>query len=150
MTGNGLPPLPEWETDAERGRCRGCVWAARGRGGATCSARYGAPIRLDWPACGQQVDVLDCADCGACCREAYHAVEFGPRDPFLRRHPEVLIVEEGRTILPRPGGRCVCLEGEAGSFRCALYADRPRTCRDFTAGSRNCHEARKRVGLQPR
>ena len=108
------------------------------------------PIRLDWPACDRSQAPLDCADCGACCREAYHAVEFEPRDPFLRRHPEVLIVEEGRTILPRPDGRCVCLEGEIGGFRCRLYQDRPRTCRDFTLGSRNCYEARRRVGLEPR
>ena len=90
---------------------------------------------------------LLCADCGACCREAYHAVELSPRDSFRRLHPDRAIFEEGRWIIPRPAGRCVCLVGELGSFSCDRYAGRPKTCRDFEVGSLNCLEARKRVGL---
>ena len=32
-------------------------------------------------------------------------------------------------------------------FTCAIYDDRPRTCRDFTLGSDNCLDARRTVGL---
>lgn len=96
---------------------------------------------------------LDCQRCGACCREAYHRVEVGPRDPFLRTHPSLLeaTTEEGRRawILPRPHGRCRALAGEPGAWSCSVYTDRPRTCRDFTVGSANCLEARRRVGLTP-
>ena len=32
------------------------------------------------PAPMETVETPDCADCGACCREAYHAVEVDPDD----------------------------------------------------------------------
>ncbi|MBM4393204.1 MAG: YkgJ family cysteine cluster protein [Deltaproteobacteria bacterium] len=97
-----------------------------------------------------------CLDCGACCREAFHAVELSRRDRFARRHPELLVVAGGRLGIrrvpvagsteERPLTRCVCL-GE--DYRCAHYADRPVTCRDFELSSENCDEARRRVGLLP-
>ncbi len=97
-----------------------------------------------------------CLSCGACCREAFHAVELSRRDRFARRHPELVEVVDGRLGVKRvpldssPDGqrrnRCVCL-GE--DYRCAHYADRPVTCRHFEVGSANCDEARRRVGLSP-
>ena len=41
---------------------------------------------------------------------------------------------------------CPFLDDQA---RCGIYAERPSTCRDFSAGSKNCIEARRRVGLEP-
>ncbi|MFZ5478198.1 MAG: YkgJ family cysteine cluster protein [Myxococcota bacterium] len=91
---------------------------------------------------------FDCADCGACCREAYHAVEVHPRDRFVRLHPDRVAREEGRLVVMRAGLRCACLTGDVGTFACDRYADRPKTCRDFERGGENCAEARKRVGLR--
>jgi Fe-S-cluster containining protein len=97
---------------------------------------------------------LDCLSCGACCREAYHAVEVGPRDPVRRFQPGWLVQRDGRwqvRRVPVPGSpipganRCACLGDD---YRCAIYDERPRTCRDFTPYSRNCREARLRVGLE--
>ncbi len=77
-------------------------------------------------------------------------VEVGRRDPFRGKHDALLEEEDGRLVLRRTeAGRCPCLLGELGTFRCDRYEDRPRTCRDFTLGSANCAEARRRVGLTP-
>ena len=100
-----------------------------------------------WPACPAFTPSLDCGTCGACCREAYHRVEVGPRDPFLKKQPGLCVSEDGRQVLPRPDGRCVALRGAPGAWSCAVYADRPRTCQDFEVGGGNCLEARRRVGL---
>jgi Fe-S-cluster containining protein len=50
----------------------------------------------------------------------------------------------------REGDRCAALAGGTPAeprFRCVIYDDRPRTCRDFTLGSDHCLTARRRVGL---
>lgn len=97
----------------------------------------------------------ECLACGACCREAFHAVDVHANDRFARRHPELLERRFGVLQVLRapvdglanpPLNRCVCLGAD---YRCAHYADRPRTCRDFTIRSENCVEARRRVGLAP-
>ncbi len=145
--------------------CGTCVWAQRtGRGGSVLrclrhrapSGKSGRRVEVDTVACSSHTvaSTLDCQACGACCREAYHRVEVSPRDPFVRTHAHLLdtLVEEGRTVrvLARPGGLCRCLVPDAErGYRCTTYEERPRTCRDFTAGSANCLEARRRVGLTP-
>ena len=54
------------------------------------------------------------------------------------------------------GDRCAALCGgepdaakpeRVTRYYCAIYDDRPRTCRDFTLGSAHCLTARRRVGL---
>jgi len=95
-------------------------------------------------------ETIDCLACGACCREAYHVVEVEPDDPFVDAHQDVLVFEDGRWTLPRPGGLCVCLTQEAGgAYVCDRYATRPNTCREFEWRGDNCKEARLRVGLEP-
>jgi Fe-S-cluster containining protein len=89
----------------------------------------------------------DCQDCGACCREAYHAVEVADDDPVHQARPDVLVCVDNRWQIRRTGNRCSCLAGELGSFRCTVYDERPQCCRDFTWDSDNCREARQRVGL---
>jgi hypothetical protein len=76
-------------------------------------------------------------------------VEVGRRDPFVTKHGERLVEEEGRWTLPRPGGLCVCLERSGDRYTCTAYVDRPRSCRDFERGSDNCLVARRRVHLTP-
>ena len=146
--------------------CGGCAWArlrGPGRRVLRCLRHPSSPgtptrrrVRTDTPACASFTSpaTLDCQACGACCREAYHRVEVTLRDPFVRTHAHLLdtLVEEGRTVrvLARPGGLCRCLVPDAErGYRCTTYEERPRTCRDFTAGSANCLEARRRVGLTP-
>src|SRR5215468_1111202 len=138
----GLPP-----GDAA-GSCATCAW----RTGARCRQ---AAARVDpaWPACERFEPALDCQTCGACCRAAYHSVEVTRRDPVARAHP-ALIVDRGNYLeIRRDGDRCAALHGgaiEHGTttrYHCAIYDDRPRTCRDFTLGSAHCLTARRRVGL---
>lgn len=89
---------------------------------------------------------LDCLACGACCREAFDAVEITPRDPVRRLHPGLVEAADGRLRIRRaPGNRCAALED--GGYACRIYADRPRCCRDFERGGANCLFARARVGL---
>lgn len=157
------PPLtqnPLWTRDPAGApadeTCRSCVWrfhvrrrsaADPGDTGERCHRFPREPISLDWPACPAWTAAVDCGTCGACCREAYHAVEVSARDPFLVRHSALIERDGRRRYLPRPDGRCVCLGGEPGAWSCTTYADRPRSCRDFEAGGLNCVEARRRVGL---
>jgi hypothetical protein len=138
----GLPP------GAAPATCASCAW----RTGARCRQ---ATARVDpaWPACERFEAALDCQTCGACCRAAYHSVEVTRRDPVVRAHPS-LIVDRGSYLeIRRCGDRCAALHGgaiEHGTttrYHCAIYDDRPRTCRDFTLGSAHCLTARRRVGL---
>lgn len=151
-------PCPLWDPErpgaAPVGRqCGDCAWAqlgGRGRPVLRCQRHRGARLHPSWPACPAFIEEVRCEDCGACCREAFHVVELGARDPFRRRHPALVDREDGRFVLRRAAtGRCPCLDGDGAEtdYRCTVYDDRPRTCRDFTLGSANCCEARRRVGL---
>jgi hypothetical protein len=140
----GLPP----RTAADGARCGTCAWRTNTR-----CRQAGARVDPSWPACERFEAALDCQTCGACCRAAYHSVEVSPRDPVVKAHPS-LIVDRGSYLeIRRSGDRCAALEGgaiELGSttrYHCAIYNDRPRTCRDFTLGSAHCLTARRRVGL---
>ena len=132
--------------------CADCAWAFDARGALRC--RHAPKIRLsqDAPACAryEPAQELGCQTCGACCREAYHAVEISRREPLIRRHPALVVRSGPRLKLRREGGRCAALEGGKKAdenFACAIYEDRPRTCREFMRGSGNCLDARRRVGL---
>jgi Fe-S-cluster containining protein len=168
----GLPAAAE----PDRGGCATCAWrytGGPGRRAERCRQADGKRIDLAWPACEryEAATTLDCQTCGACCREAYGSVEVAPRDPMRKRRPE-LVVDRGLYLeVLRKGDRCAALEGgdviaacastaasttaaapAAGAltttrYRCTIYDDRPRTCRDFTLGSDHCMTARRRVGL---
>jgi Fe-S-cluster containining protein len=80
-------------------------------------------------------------------------VEVGRRDPAVKKQPKY-IVDRGKYLeVLRDGDRCAALEGgerngtAVAQFRCVIYDDRPKTCRDFTNGSSNCLIARRRVGM---
>jgi hypothetical protein len=125
--------------------CGECAWQRPIRGRPRC-LHASAPIDPSWTACERFEPALDCQACGACCREAYERVELSTRDPFVRAHPELVRRIDGRLVLQRVDGRCPALEGD-GPYACTHYDERPRTCRDFTRGSDNCRDARRRVGL---
>lgn len=132
--------------------CAGCAWGFVERRRLRC--RH-APAKLlpgDAPACWrfEPAAELECQTCGACCREAYHAVEISSREPLNRSHPEWVVVQDSRRKLLRNGNRCAALSGgntTTESFACDIYQYRPRTCREFTRSSANCLDARRRVGL---
>jgi hypothetical protein len=142
----GMPPRAGAVDDA---RCGACAW----RSNARCR-QANARVDPSWPACERFEAALDCQTCGACCRAAYHSVEVSRRDPVVKAHP-ALIVDRGDYLeIRRNGDRCAALTGGAidergitTRYHCAIYDDRPRTCRDFTLGSAHCLTARRRVGL---
>lgn len=145
---------PLWPAPGPDGaaRCAGCVWhfvGGRGKAVDRCRRHRSEPVDPRWPACPAYTAAVDCLTCGACCREAYHSVEVGPRDPFVRLHPDRVNPKDGRLEVTRKGERCACLAGGPGDYHCVVYADRPRTCRDFPAGGQSCVDARRRVGLTP-
>ncbi|MCB9777064.1 MAG: YkgJ family cysteine cluster protein [Alphaproteobacteria bacterium] len=104
---------------------------------------------MDAPSPAVDADAQVCLDCGACCRQAFHVVEVEPDDPFAVHHGALLVAEDGRLVLPRPGGFCAALRQPAVPFLCRCYDHRPESCRDFPVGGESCALARKRVGLAP-
>ena len=123
------------------GSCADCAW----RAGKTCR-QSGSRVDERWPGCERHEPALDCQDCGACCREAYHSVTIGPRDPVIKKHPSLVVARESYREIRREGDRCAALQvGER--YACTIYEDRPKPCRGFTVSSANCLEARRRVGL---
>ena len=132
--------------------CTDCAWGWVARDRLHC--RHAPAVRLptDAPACWrfEPAKELDCLSCGACCREAYHAVEISGREAVNRKHPELVVIQDTRRKLLRKGNRCAALMGGGSPqepFSCSIYEDRPRTCWEFTRGSENCLDARRRVGL---
>lgn len=150
----GLPghPAPTAST------CGNCAWhytAGKKAPVSRCRQAGGARTGASEPACERFEPHLDCQHCGACCREAYHSVTIPASSPFIRRHPELVVVREAYTEIRREGDRCAALGGgvadvTTGSFEpyaCRHYDDRPSPCRGFTAESNNCLTARRRVSL---
>jgi hypothetical protein len=145
------PPAPHptgLPAGTTAGSCESCAW----RAGTRCR-QAGARVDPAWPACERFEAALDCQTCGACCRAAYHSVEVSRRDPVVKAQPQ-LVVDRGSYLeIRRNGDRCAALEGGAvlhdttTRYHCAIYDDRPRTCRDFPLGSAHCLTARRRVGL---
>ena len=162
------------EDDVERA-CGNCAWRYRGGPGRPvdrCRQADGVRVEADWPGCNRWEAELDCRECAACCRDAYHSVTVSRRDPMLRNHPDLVVdrgsyVELRRIGHPR-GNHCAALGGgiystDPGDARpagddpagqapwrpygCAIYADRPRPCREFETGGQHCLTARRRVGL---
>jgi hypothetical protein len=142
-------PMPAPGAPAASARCQECAWASR-RGAQFRCRIASRPVDADDPACERFEPALDCGDCGACCREAFHTVLLRPRERFTQLHRELTVLHEGKPELPRNAeGRCPALDGDgapATPYRCRHHDERPRTCREFTVASQNCLDARRRVG----
>lgn len=140
----GLPPSP---VAAAARRCGTCGW--RDDTGA-CRQADGVAVDAAWPACARHEPALDCCQCGACCREAYHSVTVDDADPVRALHPELLVDRGSYIEIRRAGDRCAALDGGHTvdePYGCAIYQDRPEPCREFERGGENCLIARRRVGL---
>ncbi len=152
-SGFAPPPAPHptgLPSGAASGTCGDCAW----RYGAVSRCRQAdAKVDPTWPACERYERALDCQTCGACCRAAYHSVEVSRRDPVVKKHPAYIVDRTTYLEIRRNGDRCAALQGGELSgehvtrYHCAIYDDRPKTCRDFTLGSAHCLTARRRVGL---
>jgi hypothetical protein len=157
----GLPLGPANET------CGSCAWLyVGGRGKAVERCRQAAAPNAEGPrtgralrACARWEPPVDCATCGACCREAYHSVTVSVRDPVVWKQPDLIARTGHRFEIRREGARCAALDDRRGAadrppaarvFTCSIYEDRPQACRDFAAGGRHCLDARRRVGLSAR
>jgi Fe-S-cluster containining protein len=75
---------------ADDRRCGTCAWRTTRRGRARC-LQAARGVDDAWPACERWEPALDCQTCGACCREAYHAVAVAPRDLVRTRAPAYVV-----------------------------------------------------------
>lgn len=154
----GSPPLyhptghaPQARYHGDHG-CSDCAWCYQERQSRHCHHAPLIRIGVYAPPCTrwEPEAELDCQTCGACCREAYHAVDVSPRDSVIKEHPELVFVADGHRKLRREGNRCAALVGgydPLEPYVCSIYDCRPKTCREFLRGGANCLDARKRVGL---
>ena len=140
-------------TQAHRTKsCGECAWSFDYRGYLRCRHNSKVKFGPSTRACAafEPRNELDCLTCGACCREAYDSVEVGVRDQVRKAHPELIIKDGQRLKISRNQNRCVALEGGRSiddDYSCRIYADRPKTCREFTMGQENCLQARRKVGV---
>lgn len=143
--------------------CGGCAWAGGDPLRCEMAAPEGAPgprIEATTRACTHFEPPPDCADCGACCREAFDSVPVVDDDHRTRERQAAMVIthDDGWRDLrrvPSPTGhgtRCAALDGDGRTvpFRCRIYADRPMACSGLEVGSSACLFARRRVGLAPR
>ena len=172
----GFAMAPETEPDDQASRtCGECAWHYRGGPGRPvdrCRQADGARISAEWTACNRWEGRLDCQECGACCREAYHSVTISRREAVTKSHPDLIVdrgpyIELARIDDPR-GNRCAALQGgkygdeepsssgliqisaqsnEWRPYSCTIYGDRPKPCRELENGGPHCLTARRRVGL---
>lgn len=107
--------------------------------------------------------VPDCLICGACCASPF--VGQG----YIRLSPEeeTRLARQGLPVLevvPNADDRivllgtkdnaerihvCAALTGKIGKqVACSIYEERPVLCRQFEAGSPECYEARRALGIE--
>ncbi|WP_139557068.1 YkgJ family cysteine cluster protein [Methylotetracoccus oryzae] len=162
-----LPPL--WDTSTEPSPlhpaghaaiagyhpghgCADCAWSFVARRHRRCRHAPAVALPDSAPACvrWEAAEQLDCRTCGACCREAYQAVEIAASELVNRKHPELVEQRATHRRLKRAGERCAALcggETPAADYGCQIYPSRPRSCREFERGGEHCLDARRRVGL---
>lgn len=96
--------------------------------------------------------LLDCLECGACCRTGHDGRILVPAEDLIRwrrigRDDIARKVQPGHfgleAFATRPDGSCVHLGTNHSPNACQIYEDRGTTCRDFEAGSKQCLEFRR-------
>lgn len=102
-----------------------------------------------------------CLQCGACCahfRVAFHWLEADPGVPGAVPPALTEPIDRHRLVMRGTQARqprCVALQGEIGSARCGIYAQRPSPCRALQPAGQDgmaspqCDRARLAHGLPP-
>ena len=96
--------------------------------------------------------LYDCENCGACCRcfPIFASEADATRAPAIRQEgrqlePHLATGDKAYQLHPLPFlESCAFLKEDQ---LCRIYATRPEVCRRFEAGSKQCQEARARVGI---
>ena len=94
----------------------------------------------------------DCENCGACCRcfPIFASAADAAREPAIQNEarklePHLATEDKAYQMYPLPfSEQCAFLEANQ---LCRIYETRPEVCRKFEAGSKQCQEARARVGI---
>lgn len=103
-------------------------------------------------------EVPDCLTCGACCRTGHDGRILIPEEDLVlwRRIGRPDIAQRTQpghfgleAFATQPDGSCVWLGTGASPNACQIYEIRGTTCREFEAGSPQCHEFRRDFGLEP-
>lgn len=106
--------------------------------------------------------MTECNQCGACCVSHNEKIQYRvaltdqsdiDRLPDRAKAWVFMSPEAGkalRTKTDEDGFRvCMGLEGKiGGSPVCSIYENRPKLCRNFATGSKNCHKYRRLAGLE--
>lgn len=158
---SGLPMHDGCFAAPARKTCATCAYATSpgtGKKGPWRCQRSGsetvAPRKVDPAAraCALFQAPLDCQVCAACCRHAFDLVPIRSKAELVTARQPALVEQVGRELRMRRDKklrRCAALQGPvAGPYGCSIYLDRPLTCRDFASGTKNCLDARRRVGLE--
>ncbi|MGB0678429.1 MAG: YkgJ family cysteine cluster protein [Polyangiales bacterium] len=109
------------------------------------------------PASEDCAAIPDCLRCGACCRSGADGRILIPAADLARwrrqgREDLVRQTQPGhfgeRAFATTPKGHCVHLGTASQPHACRIYPDRASTCREFAAGSLQCHQFRRDAGLE--
>lgn len=100
----------------------------------------------------EETSSFECDGCGACCKtwRVLVSADDAAREPRITVEGRPLR-EDAATpywryqLFPLPFHEACCFLD--GGNRCTIYDTRPRVCREFTAGSERCQEARREQGL---
>jgi hypothetical protein len=145
VDGNLHPTGFAW---GEANACGSCAWSMlRGPGTKKlrCVRAEYQRVETDLRSCQFWETELDCLKCGACCSEAYDAVEVSRTDPVRKKQPDWIVKVDGRYQMRRKlNNTCGALGKD---LYCAIYTDRPLCCRGFEQGSANCLFARRRLKI---
>jgi len=99
----------------------------------------------------------DCLSCGACCRSGHDGRILIPDEDLVRwrrtgRADIAERIQPGHfglvAFATTDEGSCLWLGTSQSTHACQIYEVRGTTCRDFEAGSPQCHEFRRDAGLE--
>jgi Fe-S-cluster containining protein len=105
----------------------------------------------------------DCLICGACCASPFVGEGYIQLDAHEEKRlgriglPVLVVISDPADRIVMLGTKvngqglrvCVALDGKVGKkVTCNIYEDRPDLCRQFTAGSPECHQARRALGIE--